>query len=658
MSHPEFETLGPYRVERTLGRGGMGTVYKGVHVKSGKKVAVKVIATDIANQSRFRRRFESEVETLKMLKHPNIVSLVGHGEEHGLLFYSMEYVDGRSLHEHLRIHNRMPWEDVLEIGIQTTSALKHAHDMGIIHRDLKPANLMLDKSGNVKLTDFGIAKLFGSTDMTAAGAVIGTADYMPPEQAEGKPVTTRSDLYSLGGVLYALLSGRAPFSGKSVPEVLYAVRYNPIPNLEDRAPNAPVELCELIHELLEKNAGSRPPTALVVRNRLLAMQKGTQARGGIQTNEQTIVDPPQRKVGTRLTSLDLSEEKPKKEDDSKKSSKRTGVDEPTPMQPGAKETQKEAVGTHEQQTMLAPDNLPAAGKDAGATPKEGIDGRDAAKSGDQRPSQSDFSHPGLEESESQIGPLSSGGPSHFTAVNEREPRPSVFAGVEDTAQGADWIQYLSVGGIIVTLLCALGFGWWMLQPKSANEIYESIIAASETGDDSRLLAAKTDIEEFLSRYPEDERAIEIQSFADEIELTRWTRVLQRRASREGGTNELSAIEQGFLECMEARSEDYDSAQSKLAAFLVVYGPLENLDRGEKRLVELVQFAQAMGIRPERKIPIATIQLTTLIQSAEKSLTGKVLTDYYENLLLLYDDKPWAKEQLDRIRKRLAVEEGN
>ncbi len=177
---------------------------------------------------RFRRRFASEIETLTRLTHPNIVKAIGFGEEQGLLFYSMEFVDGHSLQDHLRQYKRLDWTEVIEIGIEVSAALKHAHDIGIVHRDLKPANLMLTRDGHVKLTDFGIAKLFGSDDMTVVGSVIGTADFMPPEQAEGKSVTVRSDFYSLGSVLYALLAGRAPFAGKSVPEVLYAVRYTTV----------------------------------------------------------------------------------------------------------------------------------------------------------------------------------------------------------------------------------------------------------------------------------------------------------------------------------------------------------------------------------------------------------------------------------------------
>ncbi len=274
----DFEYLGPYRVDKVLGRGGMGTVYQGTHANSGEIVAVKVIASALADQERFRRRFAAEVETLKRLKHTNIVQLIGYGEEQGHLFYSMEFVAGQSLADRLKKNGPIDAHRAIAIAIEVCSALKHAHDFGIIHRDLKPANVMVTLTDQVKLTDFGIAKLFGSTDVTAAGSVLGTADYMPPEQAEGKPVSVRSDLYALGAMLFAMISGRSPHSGGSVPEVLYNVRHTIPPSLDKLVPETPPELAELVAELLAKEAAMRPPTSLVVGNRLRSLQQGLKHR--------------------------------------------------------------------------------------------------------------------------------------------------------------------------------------------------------------------------------------------------------------------------------------------------------------------------------------------------------------------------------------------
>src|SRR4029079_3925872 len=140
------------------------------------------------------------------LLHPNIVQLHGFGEEEGHLYYVMELVEGRSLQDELVAGRRFSWREVTRMGVAIAEALKHAHDRGIIHRDLKPANLLIDPQDHIKLTDFGIAKLYGGSSVRAEGGVLGTADYMAPEQADGKPVTSRCDLYALGSVLYALLT--------------------------------------------------------------------------------------------------------------------------------------------------------------------------------------------------------------------------------------------------------------------------------------------------------------------------------------------------------------------------------------------------------------------------------------------------------------------
>jgi serine/threonine protein kinase len=151
---PPFEFLGPYRIGKPLGRGGMGTVFAAVHVKTGEKVAVKLISAHVADEKRFRRRFDDEVKTLQQLKHKNIVRLIGFGEEEGQLFYSMELVEGETLQQWVRREKKVSWLPAINIAIEVCAALKHAHDFGVIHRDLKPANLMLAADNGVKLVDW------------------------------------------------------------------------------------------------------------------------------------------------------------------------------------------------------------------------------------------------------------------------------------------------------------------------------------------------------------------------------------------------------------------------------------------------------------------------------------------------------------------------
>lgn len=268
-----IEKLGPYQITKTLGRGGMGTVYAGRHEESSDLVAVKVLATNLADDPRFRARFSAEIETLKKLKHPNIVRLLGYGEDTGSLFYSMELVEGSNLQEELRKGRPFSWREVTRIGVQICHALKHAHDNGVIHRDLKPANVLYDETEqSIKLTDFGIAKLWGGTHLTSVGGVVGTADYMSPEQADGKPVAARSDLYSLGAVMFALMTGRPPFVGANPADVIHSLRYSEPPSIRALRPDTPAGFDAIIMQLLSKDPGDRVATARVLANQLRAME--------------------------------------------------------------------------------------------------------------------------------------------------------------------------------------------------------------------------------------------------------------------------------------------------------------------------------------------------------------------------------------------------
>ncbi len=253
MNHGmQIEQLGPYRIVRKLGRGGMGTVYEGVDIETDARAAVKLLSVAVADDEGFRRRFEAEVDTLKKLNHPNIVRLFGFGEQDGLLFYAMELVEGNSLESELVRGRRFGWREATQIGIDVCHALRHAHDRGVVHRDIKPGNLLLDPDGRVKLSDFGIARFFGNTRITSVGSVLGTAEYMAPEQAEGLAVGPRSDLYSLGGVLYVLLTGQPLFEAKSFQEALRKQRLETPDRVSKHVSDVPAVLDDIIAQLLEK----------------------------------------------------------------------------------------------------------------------------------------------------------------------------------------------------------------------------------------------------------------------------------------------------------------------------------------------------------------------------------------------------------------------
>ncbi len=272
------ETLGPYRIDSEIGRGGMGVVYRATHTESGRSVAIKVLPAELALDTAFAERFAREITTLKTLSHPNIVQFIEPGEEHGFQYYVMEFVAGRALDRIIREERRIPWQRAVELGIEICAGLKHAHDHGVIHRDLKPANLLITEDGTVKLTDFGIAKVFAGTHLTVTGGIVGTAEYMSPEQGEGKPITRRSDLYSLGVVLYTILTGRPPFLGRSLAELVNQHRYGRFDHPSMIVPDIPSWLDELVCQLLEKEPDKRPPDAYVVSRKLEVVQRKVAVR--------------------------------------------------------------------------------------------------------------------------------------------------------------------------------------------------------------------------------------------------------------------------------------------------------------------------------------------------------------------------------------------
>jgi serine/threonine-protein kinase len=265
--------LGSWVIDKELGRGGMGRVFLAHDEATGKKSAIKVLAAELAQDAGFLHRFQREIAALSQLNHPNIVRFYEAGLQDNIYYYSMEFIEGRNFEELLYEQGRLPWKAVLDAALQICPALKHAHDRGIIHRDLKPPNLMRTADGVVKLGDFGIAKVFSSSQLTATGGIVGTAEYLSPEQAAGKPVTKRSDLYSLGVVLYTLLTGRTPFEGDSFVDLLHKHRYGQFDRPQKLVPEIPYELDEVVCQLLEKDPARRPADGLVLQRLLESVRR-------------------------------------------------------------------------------------------------------------------------------------------------------------------------------------------------------------------------------------------------------------------------------------------------------------------------------------------------------------------------------------------------
>ena len=285
--------LGPYVIEKELGSGAMGSVFRARHGKTGERIAVKLISAALMSNDSAMARFTREVTILKQLQHPNIVRYKGSGRYHGAPFLMMEYVEGESLDHVMARRGRMTWEEVVELGAQLCAALQHAHEKGIVHRDLKPSNVMVLKDGTVKLTDFGIAKDEDATALTAANSTVGTAAYMSPEQCRGsREITPKSDLYSLGVMFFELITGRKPFVAETAMEMFLKHANEPPPRSSRHVLEVPIWLDTIIHQLMEKKPEQRPLNAATVAESLkLVREKHEQQQSaGIDAAKKRKVD--------------------------------------------------------------------------------------------------------------------------------------------------------------------------------------------------------------------------------------------------------------------------------------------------------------------------------------------------------------------------------
>ncbi len=262
VSDSLIDTLfdGRYRIERKLGAGGMADVYLAEDQELGRRVAIKILNSRHGNDDQFIERFRREAKNAAALNHPNIVSIYDRGEAEDTYYIAMEFLDGRTLKELIIGRGAAPINVAIEYARQILSALRFAHRHGIVHRDIKPHNVLVDGEGRVKVTDFGIARA-GTSQMTETGSIVGTAQYLSPEQAKGGEVDPRSDLYSLGVVLYELLTGKTPFDGETPVEIaMKHLSTTPKPPSKLR-PDVPRELDMVVMRALAKNPDERYQSA-------------------------------------------------------------------------------------------------------------------------------------------------------------------------------------------------------------------------------------------------------------------------------------------------------------------------------------------------------------------------------------------------------------
>lgn len=246
-----------YAIIRTIGEGGMANVYLAYDTILDRNVAVKVLRGDLANDEKFVRRFQREALSASSLNHPNIVEMYDVGEDDGQYYIVMEYVEGKTLKQLLKRRGSLTITEVIDIMSQLTDGMSHAHDSYIIHRDIKPQNIMILENGLIKITDFGIAMALNSTQLTQTNSVMGSVHYLPPEQANGKGSTIRSDIYSMGILMYELLSGGVPYKGDNAVEIALKHLKEPLPSIRKKLPELPQSIENIILRATAKNPQNR-----------------------------------------------------------------------------------------------------------------------------------------------------------------------------------------------------------------------------------------------------------------------------------------------------------------------------------------------------------------------------------------------------------------
>ncbi len=617
----QLTQLGPYSIDRQIGKGGMGSVYQATDSQNGQQVAIKALNPQLALAEGFRERFEAEIESLKTLSHEGIVRLYGYGEQNGILFYSMELISGSSLEDELKAGRRFDWREVTDIAIQLCGALKHAHDHGIIHRDIKPANILFADERHVKLADFGIARLFGTTSsLTSAGGVLGTADYMSPEQAEGRPVTARCDQYSLGGVMFALLTGRPPFRAKTLPEMLQLQRFAQPEPVGRYAADTPKQLEGVIAQLLSKDPADRFPNTAVLARHLQAMVMALTrpAHDGFSLAGDPCHSPV---VGPDLHhSLAVAETQA--------------------------ETNLPSSSTPPPKSLLA-----GSGDPADADRKSSLDIAETMPADDVADSKPRSS-----------GPVA---PAATSAVaNGAIARPSVFTTVEEDLARRQHQQarsWMSVAGPLLSLALALaalaGLGIYLSRPSTADELYERISRRADAEDADSLRAVEREINDFVVRFPDDERTPQLRTNLQRLELDKMHRQLQRHR---GGLTDpsLLPVEVLYLEAMNTSQSSPETAIGMLESLIKLHGTgVPSADVGDRSTMcvqlaerQLVQLREDVGRLTARQLAAIQERLTAADALAKEH--PDEARGMYQAILDLYGDRPWAAAVVAEARKKL------
>lgn len=702
----EPQQLGPYRLTNRLGRGGMGAVYEGVNDQTGEPVAVKILASHLADDSGLRQRFEAEIETLKPLRAAGIVKLLAYGEDEGQPYFAMELVRGKSLEQLIRGGRPFSWQETVTLASDIVRSLKVAHDHGIIHRDLKPANLLVADDpaaagAAVKLADFGIAKLFGTAGYTAHGSIVGTAEYMAPEQAAGKPLDARADLYALGLVMFTMLTGKPPFRGTQLTQIISQQLHEKPPLVGSLVPGLPAELEQLVSQMLEKDPAKRPASALAVGRRLTAIADAAIAEQAVRGPQPSGPDEPPADISVVMR----PQADPAAPTNMHRSSRPTDQVPASPPPPQAdtgsvdllaatRDATRAAAAAPEADSPAAttdvplpePPHLPADNTADTIDLPAAASGVDAAATN----ATQEFTTP--ESEQPSLVPLDKRPTRQATGRN-----PVADATHRDSASGAaDTIvdrmpanRFVTVAEIdrvsheqaarsrarqarlqllvvLTTIALASCVGYLLLKPPTADKLYATITATAQAtaGD---LRDVRWQIDRFLEQFPEDSRQSEVAGLAQRIKLD----ALEKRARRRIlGDRMVPAIERDYRSAMAREAESPSAAVAALEALGTLHPlsqePVADQEDGLTADEHALWLALAQR-QLERLTPLADKEQTedrrradALLAEAD-ALTKKAASDpeaaarrrgLLESLIATYADRPHAAAAVAAARERL------
>ena len=647
----EAQQLGPYVLGKRLGRGGMGAVYEAKHQKTGEYVAVKVLASHLADDLGLKERFEAEIQTLKPLRCPGIVQLIAYGEDEGQPYFAMELVEGQSLERLIRGGRTFSAEEVIGFSIEIARSLKVAHDHGIIHRDLKPANLLIpdDADGahaGVKLADFGIAKLFGAASQTAHGSIVGTAEYMAPEQAAGKPLDARADLYTLGLVMFTMIAGKPPFRGSQLTEIITKQLRETPPRVSSFHHNIPKELDTLIDELLAKDPVKRPASALAVGRRLTAIQDTLAVRESSLENGcvdgapsliiQSQADPaaptnhdrsssltealPKNKAPQASSSaIDLLAETKEGTHRGSAAEENNGLDATTEL-PKVPCESTHATGEHDRQkaTPFPAESFhqPAAGTpvDRSLLPLE------------QRPTKQ-----ATGSAKNGTTPDAADDP-NSTVVDTKPSRR--FVTVEEFDRAANqknakhrWKRVrIDTLVTLVSVLLVVAVAYWITLPETADQLFQTItVEAQKSEPDLRRI--RSELDQFLTRFPADERVESVASLQQQLRVTILEARMRRRVL---GSRDVPAIERDYRAALAREAESPSAALAAMQAVGTVYADQKPVSANPLSVEDKETWFGLIDLQIRRLQQSAQRERTEDIERA-KNVLAEALQGYTEAL---------------------------